>query len=534
MKREEKNPGKELYQQLRRLSRSQLWDVEVPRFDRATPQERTERVALVRAVGVVFSEVGTPEEKCKVRHWLVGLLNDPGEKVRRYAITALPKMGAGSDEEQALLALLQTTGNDREKKFLGETLDKIGGTATLELMMGAQPTTGGRGLSPNEPIEPIKGLSPQTEQKVRASVARSQSPSRFRLEPQLAGFAGLRIHLRGRLGLESWVREEVMASSKTRGKFKVVEVRGGLVVLEPVAPFSLGDLYSLRCFGTVGFVPGFVSPAQEAQWLDSIASVMTSPLARRVFKTFTEGTVRYRLDFAGKGHQRGAVRLLANRAYALCPEILNDARTAPWSVDIQPEGSGHSVELRPRLIPDPRYYFRKQDVPAASHPPLAACLARWAGSFKNEVVWDPFCGSGTELIERALLGGVQTVHGTDLSSEAIAIARENFEAAKLPGVAGQFSVCDFRDYPRIGRLGPGSVSLILTNPPLGKRVPIPNLHGLIHDLFGVAARVLKPGGRLILANPLPEKSEHPQLQLQSERVVDFGGFNCRLELYLKK
>jgi predicted RNA methylase len=516
MKSGEKNPGKELYNQLRRLSCTRLWQEEVPRFDQASPEERMKGVALVRAVGVVFSESGGPEEKNQARRWLLRLLDDPCEKIRRYAMTALPKIGAGPDGEKALLALLQTTGCDREKKFLGQSLDKIGGAATLEILA-------------KDSLE----LAPQTEQKVKASVARSQSPGAMRMQGVLSEFGGLRIHLRGRAGLEQFVRNEVETSARTRGKFRVAEVRNGLVAITPTAPFSLADLYTLRCFGTVGFVPGTVPVSNEAKSIGALASVIASPLSRRVLETFTEGAVRYRLDFVAKGHQRGAVRLLANRVYALCPEILNDARDALWAVDIHPAGGRDSVELRPRLTPDPRYYFRRRDVPAASHPPLAACMARLAGKFENEIVWDPFCGSGSELIERALLGGVRSLHGTDLSEAAIEIARDNFAAAKVTCARSQFNRCDFRDHARIAGLGPGSATLVLTNPPMGKRVPIPNLRGLIEDLFNAAATVLQPGGRLVFANPLPVQCPNQSLKLQSRETVDFGGFDCRLEKYLK-
>ena len=101
MKSDAKNSGKELYQQLRRLPCAQLWQDEVPRFDRAAPRERFERVALVRAVGVVFAESGTAAQQDAARTWLRGLLHDPEEKIRRYAMAALPKIGAGQGEETA-------------------------------------------------------------------------------------------------------------------------------------------------------------------------------------------------------------------------------------------------------------------------------------------------------------------------------------------------------------------------------------------------------------------------------------------------
>ncbi len=40
----------DLYKRLRDLPKEQLWDVEVARFDAATPRERMSSVAVIRAV----------------------------------------------------------------------------------------------------------------------------------------------------------------------------------------------------------------------------------------------------------------------------------------------------------------------------------------------------------------------------------------------------------------------------------------------------------------------------------------------------
>jgi len=505
----------ELYRQLRGLSCEQLWQEEVARFDRASPRERFQRVAVIRAVGVAFARARTAEQKASARAWLTRLLHDPQEKIRRYAMAALPKLGAGRSEEAELLALLRTTTAVREQKFLGRALDKIGGTATLDVVAGAP------------------GVLPQTEQKVKASVARRQSPSTVRLDCVVSRFTGLRIHLRCRRGLETIVRDEVQERIGPRGQFRLAEVRSGLVALVPAVPFALADLYALRCFGTVNFVLGTVSDADPAISHETLAAVIASPLTRDLLATLTEGALRYRLEFVDKGHQRGAVRLVTNRTYALCPELLNDARSAPWAIDVHPAGRGSSVELRPRLSPDPRFYYRQDNIPAASHPPLAACMARLAGRVSGEIVWDPFCGSGLELIESALLGGVQALYGTDLSPEAVAIAETNLAAAKLPAVQAKFVCGDFRDYATVPGLGPRSVTLMITNPPMGRRLRIPNLRGLLADLFAVAAAALKPGGRLVFANPLRIEPREPSLRLQFRQVVDLGGFDCRLEKYIK-
>jgi len=515
MKNPEQQAAKELYRELRHLSCQQLRDLEIPRYDSASSKERLERVALVRAVGVVFSESGTKEEKAQAKAWLLRLLDDSEEKVRRYAMAALPKLGAGAEEEAALLSVLKTTDNEREKKFLGKSLDKIGGEATLEL------------------IESGADMTLQTEQKVKASVARLRRPTEILMDIPFVGFERLRIHLRCRKGLESIVREEFETYALKTGKFRFLDQHSGLVAITPQEAFTLGDLFSLRCFASVSFVLGSVKELDEEASIEAWALLIASPLSKSLFESFSKGANRYRLSFEDKGAQRGAVRRVVTRAYELCPEILNDAREAPWAIDIHPRGQGTSVELRPRLTPDPRLFYRVDDVPAASHPPLAACMAWLSRGGRDEVVWDPFCGSGLELIERALRGGVKKLVGTDLSEEAVTITSKNVAAAGLEGVETRFVCCDFRDYSKIEELELGSVGLVISNPPLGRRVRIVGLRELFYDLFSASSAVLKKGGLLVFVNPFRMESPEPSLKLQSRQTVDLGGFNCQLEVYRK-
>ncbi|MEY3838135.1 MAG: hypothetical protein RL304_1117, partial [Verrucomicrobiota bacterium] len=354
----------ELYRQLRELPPQQLWTEEVPKFDRLSPKERNQQVALVRAVGVVFSTSRNPEMKAAVKAWMVGLLQDPNEKIRRYATAAIPKLGGDESSEKKLLDILQTTQVDREKRKVAEALEKIGGAETLKVVAG-------------------KGDQLVSEQKVRASVARQESPGTVRLEAVLPKQEGLKLHLRCRAGLESIVADEVREAEARQGKFRVVEVRGTCVVVEPKGPFALADLYRFRCFDTASFVLGLVR----------------NPQAPALMKTLTEGALRYRLSMLAEGSHDAAVAKVTAEAFRLNPRILNDARESPWSVDVLFNELSASVELRPRLSPNPRLYYRTDAINAASHPPLAACLARLAGKQADELVWDPFCGSGLELIE---------------------------------------------------------------------------------------------------------------------------------------
>ena len=504
MKNARANAAKDLYKQLRRLTWEELWVKHVNAFNNADQVSRSQNAGLVRAVGVVFSESGLHSQLNEVASWLRSLLKDSDEKIRRYAMAALPKIGAGSADEEALIELLRKSNPpEREKKYVARALDKIGGKATLEL---------------------AEELPAQTALKVKASMAREESPSEIRLNESVPVFSGLRIHLRCRRGLESFVRQEMQASPQAGRLFEFKDSRPGFVELVPRCAFTLSDLLSLRCFATLALVLGTI-PKPDAR---EIAEMITASPVRGLFKKLTQGAIRYRLEFPSLGHQRGLVRDIANRAYAMCPDILNDARSAPWAVEVQPHGRHFTVELRPRLSPDPRFSYRRLDVPAASHPPLAACMARLAEDSGRDVVWDPFCGSGLELIERGLLGGVVKLLGSDQSAAAIDISKSNLAASGLRVETGFFHG-DFRN----AGVAPNSISQIITNPPMGRRVPIPNLAGLIGDLFQTAARVLQPGGMLVFASPLSTRPSDPRLKLDIRQRIDLGGFDVHLERYIK-
>lgn len=513
----------DLYKRLRDLPKERLWSEEVSRFDAATPRERMSTVAVIRAVGSTFGRFGTEEEKQRVREWLLTLLDDPQEKIRRYAAAALPKVGAGEQGEEKLLDVLKNSREAREHRHLGRALEKVGGAATLALA--------GEGLLPL-----------QSRQKVQAGVARREQPASISLEAALPVSGSLRIHLRCRRGLEKFVKEEAEEKLRPHDGFRIGPVRPGCVTIEADHDLPLSSLYRLRTFATIGFYLGTIAEGEGAEWVESLAACIASRRSSDLMKAATRGVPRYRIDFPTRGHQRGAIRRAAERAYQLSPGILNDSREAPWSIDVIPTSEGRKeayVELRPRLYPDPRLSYRQDDIPAATHPPLAACMARLAGPHpKNqEVVWDPFCGSGLELVERALLGGVKALHGTDLDPKAITVAKANISAAGSSEAQSIFVESDFRDALKPGHpagIRPGGVSLIITNPPLGRRVRVKDMQGLFADLYRAASVALQPGGRLIFANPLRTGPSDPSLKLEYRQAIDMGGFECRLEMYRKK
>ncbi len=523
MKKHTVNLSKEVYKQLRQESWETLWTREVPHFDTGTAEQRLARVGLVRAIGVVALEKATLEQRQLTRQWLTSLLQDPEEKIRRYAMNALPKLGGSEESEKAVLKLLDEPANEREVEALGRTLNKIGGEATLEKL---------------EALHDGKEALHQTEQKIKAQLARKEQPASIRLHTKIKAGKKLRIHLRTRRGMEGFVRDELTAHPKLSQRFKILRTSPSCVALSANGAFTLAELYQLRTFGSVNFVIGVVGENPEdilgeAKYTQALAGIIASKLTQRLCALLSDGQPRYRLQFMRSKVPPRKVQAIVNEAFAQCPDLLNDARQSPWAIEVYPEKVGQSVELRPRVLPDPRFGYRVDDVPASTHPPLAAAMARMAGIEENEVVWDPFCGSGLELIERGLLGEVQSIIASDVDAKATKIAAANFAAAGEISESIAVHCGDFKEYRTVTKIAPDSLSLILANPPLGRRVRIDDLQVLISEFFKIAAITLRPGGRVVFINPLKLDSPDARLKLSERHLVDLGGFDCRVEKWVK-
>lgn len=508
-------PSHRLYRELRQLTGDQLWQVEVPRFDRAGPRERVQRVAVIRAVGVVIGSTGTPELVSAAREWVRSLLTDPEEKVRRYALSALPKLGAGAEEERTVLSLADRPVSASEKRQAAKTLGLIGGAASLVAVAGRE----------EGDLDPMR-------QRIQARLARDQGTS-LKLEASIVGWRGMEVNLHSRTGLEEWVAEEARTDGILRRCCRVVRLDPGRCILVMTGPFSVADLCRSRCFETVAFHLGTVSLASANDPMAAVAEIVASSRVESLLRSVTEGTLRYRAGWAADSAAVFPIRPFAEAVFRRNSRLLNDSREALWNIVLREHSGRVVVELVPKLVPDPRRPFRRGDVPAASHPPLASALARLAGAGPAATVWDPFCGSGLELIECGLLGGVKRLIGSDLSEEALEVAQRNLSAAQLGRIETVLLQGDFREVAERD-LSPGSVEVVITNPPLGMRVQVNDLRGLLGDLLGVAAMVLRPGGRLVFPNPVRGLPVPPALERDYSRAVDMGGFRCWLERYLKR
>lgn len=109
--------------------------------------------------------------------------------------------------------------------------------------------------------------------------------------------------------------------------------------------------------------------------------------------------------------------------------------------------TGYEIELRlvagrdgrfvPLLklftVPDWRFAYRKENLATSIQPVNAALIMELAGEYLKEhaQVLDPFCGTGTMLIERHKKCPARNLYGIDILEEAVEKARFNTEQARM-------------------------------------------------------------------------------------------------------
>jgi tRNA G10 N-methylase Trm11 len=188
---------------------------------------------------------------------------------------------------------------------------------------------------------------------------------------------------------------------------------------------------------------------------------------------------------------RGGLLDYIGAAQKAAPDLPNSPERAVW--EFRPGLT--ELEIRPRFWRDTRFDYLQAEIPAMTHAPLAAAMAHLSDPHPADVVWDPFCGAGTELAERARAGAYTQLIGSDREEGALDAARENL--AGVPQVhlfQGDAGV--WPDFP---------INVLLTNPPYGKKVQGGNAARALRVLLENASRNMRTG-RIVLCSPMPKET----------------------------
>ncbi len=147
-------------------------------------------------------------------------------------------------------------------------------------------------------------------------------------------------------------------------------------------------------------------------------------------------------------------------------------------------------------------------------PKLSRMMLNLSGvDLSSATVFDPFCGSGTILMEAALLGAKSLI-GSDINEEAVADTEKNFTWLEAQGVGVPSAQLIGASAQTVAaHIDPASVDLIVTETYLGrprkgtetkKEVDdaVAYVANLYLESFAALLPVLKPGATLAIASPV--------------------------------
>src|ERR1039458_8474448 len=140
-------------------------------------------------------------------------------------------------------------------------------------------------------------------------------------------------------------------------------------------------------------------------------------------------------------------------------------------------------------LPFHRRTWRVHTMPGLLHPPLASAMALLADLHPGQIVYDPFAGTGTLLIEAGLSCQGLLLSGTDLDAGTVGMADDHEQRA---GVSVAFTVSDSARFGRSTVLA----DRVLSNPPWGKTV---SARGFLTSVEVIKAVVqpLRSSGRCV-------------------------------------
>lgn len=151
-------------------------------------------------------------------------------------------------------------------------------------------------------------------------------------------------------------------------------------------------------------------------------------------------------------------------------------------------------------LTSPVFRFRQDERSfsvGAIRPTIAHSLVWLSDVRKKDVFYDPCCGSGTILSERAFYSGRKII-GTDISPDAVEHAKQNCDNKAIIYLADATNTI----------LKDNSVDKIVSNIPWDEQVKIDDLFDFYYRLLKEFLRVTRIGGKIILFTDKEEALVH--------------------------
>jgi len=290
---------------------------------------------------------------------------------------------------------------------------------------------------------------------------------------------------------------------KIKGKDKKVFNAGVSVKCTKVGPFA-----EIRTYEEMLFAPPLKDPdgIEISDGTDSfkcfVKEILMPYINERVKGKGAAGNlpVAFRLDIKGIKERAKESEMLKN-----CCDVIEDASDFcfinlrnDYDVEVRLilRSSGKYRPLVKFTNPrDKRFSYRTGDLPTALRPVTAALICNLASEYliSDAKVLDPFCGTGTLLIERDRFKPAGDLFGADIYGPAATLAKNNLDAAGLKNK----SMVINRDFLSLKH--DILFDELITDMPFDRQNGAQDkIRPLYSALFEKAKTLLKPGATLII------------------------------------
>jgi len=307
----------------------------------------------------------------------------------------------------------------------------------------------------------------------------------------------------------------------SRGKL----CQGGVLVMDLADPPEMHSVIR-GLGGTIKIGPVIDALSPEELSIDSLLPKLESVLAGRGGKFRFGLSVYGKIKLNSKDLAMGIKRYLraqgvssrwvTSKEPVLSSVVVSENKLTDPGIELVFLRSGSQVLLARTEVVQPykELSFRDYGRPARDDrsgmlpPKLAQVMINLAQAKWQDLLWDPFCGSGTILTEAALMG-YKRLGGSDMSEQAVTDTRQNLEWTKEKFAVGPEAV--IRQTNILGlpqELKKRRIGAIVSEGYLGPQRggfdlarTVAELEELYTKSLEVFSRVAKPGGRVVLAWP---------------------------------
>nr|MBN1229598.1 methyltransferase domain-containing protein [Anaerolineae bacterium] len=333
-------------------------------------------------------------------------------------------------------------------------------------------------------------------------------------------------------GLESFARAELATTFGDALQFHRNQPTDSLRF---AYPGSLSNLLLLRTVVAIYRIEHFAVPRPRAllghQHLQRITGRIDHIRGMHPSGSF----LTFRISAAGS---ESAVFIRIKEAIESHTRMAYNPDDADLFIRIFPAPTEPGWEVLIRISPRPLSArgWRVCDMPGALNATAAAAMVALTEPSEDDVFYNPMCGSGTLMIERALAGPAIRIGGCDISKEALRCAAANLNGA---GLAKHIELTKM-DATGLD-LPTDSVDVVCADLPWGQLAGSDDENLILYPAaLAEWARVTRRGGRMVaithavrLFESLLDRLER-EWQLSAEYRIFQGGLHPRIYAFRRK